>query len=173
MWLGGNAGTFDNAAFAMARFDLMTSSQTSSLDDLKQQAKRLRAKLAEQGQPISHSAALEMLAAQHGFKDWNTLAAIAGATPAANERGDMSARFQLGNRIDGAYLGQNFQGEILGVHGLPDRRYRLTVRFDEPVDVVEFDGFSNFRQRVTTVVGANGVSPKKRSDGTPHLRFDG
>ncbi|MGI9355183.1 MAG: glyoxalase superfamily protein [Rhizobiaceae bacterium] len=152
----------------------MTPSQIPSLDDLKQEAKRLRVKLAESGRPTSHGATLEILAAQHGFKDWNTLAASTNGPPAAsNDRGDMSARFQLGNRVVGVYLGQSFQGEILGVHGLPDGRYRLTVRFDQPVDVVEFEGMSNFRQRITTVVAADGVSPKKRSDGTPHLRVDG
>lgn len=152
----------------------MNTLQLPSLDDLKQQAKRLRATLAGQGQILTHSAALELLAAQHGFKDWNTLSASVARAPAeSNERGDISARFQLGNRVDGAYLGQPFQGEILGVHGLPDDKYRLTVRFDEPVDVIEFDSMSNFRQRVTTVVAANGISPKKRSDGTPHLRLDG
>ena len=41
--------------------------------------------------------------------------------------------------------------------------------FDEPVDVVEFESFTGFRQRVTAMVGGDGVSWAKTSDGAPHL----
>ncbi len=150
---------------------------TSQLPDaasLKQQAKRLRSHLAAQGRDISHSAALETLAHQHGYRDWNTLSAAAAEVERGrNERADMSAQFQVGGWVRGAYLGQPFTGEILGVQALSNGQYRLTLHFDDPVDVVEFDSFSAFRQRVTAIVRPDGVSPKKRSDGTPHLSLEG
>lgn len=52
-----------------------------ALEGLKEQAKRLRAALEEQGQTITHSKALELIAAQHGFRDWNTLHASVGNRP--------------------------------------------------------------------------------------------
>lgn len=48
----------------------------SSIAHAKQMAKRLRASLASQHHEISHSAALELIAHQLGFKDWNTAAAM-------------------------------------------------------------------------------------------------
>ncbi len=54
----------------------------------KDQAKRLRTALAEQGVELSHSAALELVARQHGARDWNTLAAdVAGTTTEARTFG--------------------------------------------------------------------------------------
>lgn len=47
--------------------------------DHKQQAKRLRTSLAERGVEVTHSEALELVAQQHGARDWNTLAAQPGA----------------------------------------------------------------------------------------------
>ena len=52
-----------------------------SIDRLKTQAKRLRANLAKSGTDIAHGKALELLAHQHGFKDWNTLHAAVGNGP--------------------------------------------------------------------------------------------
>lgn len=50
-------------------------------NDLKSQAKRLRKFLSTQNLNISHSLALEAVAAAHGFEDWNTAtAAISAAT---------------------------------------------------------------------------------------------
>ena len=37
----------------------------------KQEAKRMRATLTEQGEAISHALALERVAQRHGFRDWN------------------------------------------------------------------------------------------------------
>lgn len=153
----------------------MSTSNTSSgyVPDgtiLKQQAKRLRAHLASSGQTISHATALETVAHQYGFKDWNTLSA-ASLTQSEARAGlpDMSNHFQVGNWVKGAFMGKPFTGEILGVQLHVSGSYGLTIRFDEPVDVVEFESFSSMRSRVNVQVGPNGVSPKKRSDGTPHL----
>lgn len=48
--------------------------------DPRSMAARLRARLATQGTEISHGQALELVAAQLGYRDWNTCAA---ATPLA------------------------------------------------------------------------------------------
>ena len=49
----------------------------------KQLAKILRTDLAAAGISISHSSALELIAHQHGAKDWNTYSAISRARPVA------------------------------------------------------------------------------------------
>lgn len=46
-----------------------------SNNDPKPMAKRLRAELAARGLELTHSEALELLAHQHGHRDWNTMAA--------------------------------------------------------------------------------------------------
>lgn len=43
-----------------------------TIDDAKAQAKALRAALQAQGTAISHALSLEMIAKQHGARDWNT-----------------------------------------------------------------------------------------------------
>ena len=48
-------------------------------------------------------------------------------------------------------------------------RQRVTLHFDAPIDVVQFDSFSSFRQRVTAVIGVAGRSVEHTSNGTPHL----
>ncbi|MEM9140507.1 MAG: glyoxalase superfamily protein, partial [Pseudomonadota bacterium] len=135
--------------------------QSLSVPDLKTQAKSLRAALAASGQSVSHSQALELMAKQHGFRDWNTLHAAA----------DKSRSFALGQRVSGTYLGQPFRGKIIGIRALADgARFGLTIRFDAPVDVVTFEGLSNLRSQVQAVVNAAGESAEKTSDGVPHLR---
>ena len=118
-----------------------------SLDALKDQAKRLRTRLASEGETIGHSRSLELIAAQYGYRDWNTLHAAVGNRPPFNP-------WMLGARVKGRYLGQAFEGEVLSVQALTAQpgRYRLTMKFDEPVDVVTFESFSAFRQRVTATV---------------------
>jgi len=133
-----------------------------ALEVLKAQAKRLRQSLTAEGNFISHSEALELLAHQHGYRDWNTLHAAAGNRPASP--------LTLGATITGRYLGQPFKGEIIALAQLSHgSHYRLTVEFDEPVDVVTFDSFSAFRKRVNCTVGADGRSPAMTSDGKPQM----
>ena len=133
---------------------------------LKQQARRLRAGLEENGTQISHSRSLELLARQMGFKDWNTLHAAAGNRPPVSP-------VTLGERVQGTYLGQAFEGEVIGIQtvGAGDK-YRLTLHFDEPVDVVTFDSFSSYRQRINCTVDRTGVTAERTSDGRPHLMLD-
>lgn len=136
-----------------------------SIDDVKAQAKRMRAKLREQGQDISHSQALEIMAHQLGKKDWNTLFASFGNQPPA-------CPVVLGQRVKGAYLGQPFEGEVLGVaHMQTADHYRVTIKFDDPVDVVTFDSFSAYRQRVSATITADGISPEKTGNGLPQMQL--
>ncbi len=136
-----------------------------SIDALKGQARRLRAKLRADGVPISHGKSLEFLAHQHGFKDWNTLLAAArgGPTPCPAP---------LGARVRGRYLGQPFQGEVIAVQALsPPGRFRITLSFDAPVDVVTFASFSNLRRRVSCVIDAAGRTRETTSNGRPQLEL--
>ncbi len=134
-----------------------------SIQALKTQARRLRAQLGSKGQAITHSHALELLAHQYGHKNWNTLRAVAEAHPP-------SRTLSLGDLVRGHYLGQPFQGRVIGVQALtsPDHR-RISLQFNEPVDVVTFGSFSNLRQRVSCVIDKSGRSLNKTSDGRPHL----
>ncbi len=136
-----------------------------SIEALKSQAKRLRASLESADRAIGHAQALEAVARQYGFRDWNTLRAKALSNRP-------KAPVHVGEAVRGEYLGQHFTGRILGVGQLAAAdRYRITVKFDEPVDVVTFDSFSAFRQRVHCVVDATGTTPQKTSNGQPHLRL--
>lgn len=139
----------------------MTLSQDiAPVEELKAQAKRLREKLRQTGISLSHSEALEMVAHQHGVRDWNTLHAMAGNR----------MRLRVGDRVEGLYLGQPFTAEIRGMTKLGDGAHRrVTLQFDKPVDVVRFDSFSSFRQRVTGEIGWDGRSPRQTSDGEPQL----
>lgn len=137
--------------------------QNISLSDLKTHAKSLRTALADTGRNVTHSQSLELLAKQHGFRDWNTLHAKIGN---ASKPG-----FALNQRVKGAYLGQPFRGEIIGIRTMASKtHFAMSIRFDAPVDVVTFEGLSNFRSQVKAVVNADGVSAEKTSDGAPHLR---
>lgn len=140
--------------------------QLPALQDLKDQAKRLRARLASDGTSISHSKSLELLANQYGYKDWNTLHAAIGNRPSHSP-------VALGAEVRGRYLGQPFKGEVIAIAALtaPDR-FRVTFQFDEPVDVVTFDSFSAFRQRVTCTIDRSGRTAEKTSDGRPHMQLE-
>ena len=138
-----------------------------ALDALKDQARRLRKRFADDGQAIGHARALELIAAQYGFRDWNTLHAKVGNRAPFNP-------WMLGARVRGHYLGQPFDAEVRGVQALSAEpgRYRLTLHFDEPVDVVTFESFSAFRQRVSCTVDETGRSRERTSDGRPHLELE-
>lgn len=137
-----------------------------SLETIKDQAKRLRVRLSAEGSTVSHSKALELVAAQYGFRDWNTLSAKAGNRPPLNP-------WMLGSHVSGHYLGQPFRGEVISVRAIASRPgfYRLELNFNEPVDVVTFDSFSSFRHRVVATVGEDGRTVEKTSDGRPHMEL--
>ncbi|MEP0942985.1 MAG: glyoxalase superfamily protein [Rhizobiaceae bacterium] len=137
-----------------------------SLENLKQQAKRLRAQMGVDSQAIAHSQALELLAHQYGYRDWNTLHAASGNQPPGPP-------VTIGSRVSGRYLGQSFVGNIVSVSELGHgERYRVTINFDEPVDVVRFEGWSSFRRRVTSQISRIGRSPQRTSNGLPVMEID-
>jgi hypothetical protein len=135
-----------------------------SLDALKDQAKRLRDTLGRQGTTINHAKALELIAAQYGFRDWNTLMGVIGNGPPARS-------YNIGDQVIGHYLGQMFTGTIIAVQTLTSAhdRYRVTFDFDEPVDVVTFESWSAFRKRVTCTLDGDGRTVEKTSNGRPHM----
>ncbi|WP_221125144.1 glyoxalase superfamily protein [Rhizobium bangladeshense] len=137
------------------------------IEELKAQAKRLRQAMNDRGTALTHSAALEMIARQHGARDWNTLAALAARPNAAPK-----TPLFVGAHIRGRYLNQPFAGEILSLSARPGGLHRITIHFDEAVDVVTFESFSAFRRRVSAQIDADGVSPRKTSNGVPHLVLD-
>ncbi len=145
----------------------MTGSLTRypSIEALKGQARRLRATLGSDGEPITHGKSLELLAHQYGYKDWNTLHAAIGNAPPP-------CPVHLGARVQGSYLGQAFDGTVMGVQTLtPPNRFRVTLHFDQPVDVVTFGSFSNLRRRVSCIIDPSGKSAEKTSDGRPHMQL--
>ena len=134
----------------------------SPFEEAKTQARLLRIELANKGITISHSQSLERTAQQLGFRDWNTAAARLSNHP------DIAV--QVGDHVRGTYLKQHFTARVLSVteHG-NGSHYRIALDLDEPVDVVTFDSFSNYRNRVQGLINARGESPSITSDGEPHL----
>lgn len=131
-----------------------------TIEEAKAHAKSLRRSLAEDGTVLGHAQALELVASQNGARDWNTLSARLAKAD--------SAPFHCQQRVQGRYLGQAFKGEITAL-SCSGSHYSVTVRFDEPVDTVTFDSFSNMRRVVRSVVDLKGYSVRKTSNGTPHL----
>jgi len=136
-----------------------------NLDELKSQAKRLRASLAGTT-PISHAMALEAIAKQHGYRDWNTIhAACANAPPAPV--------WQVGQIVTGAYMGHPVRGVIKSVSAWAEGRMtRLSIDLDDPVNVSAFDSFDVTRRRLKANIGKDGATVEKTSNGVPHLKLD-
>lgn len=129
---------------------------------LKAQARRLRSTLADQGTPLTHAAALETVARQWGYRDWNTLNAVAQTEPP-------TPIWQIAQRVSGQYLGHAFTGRIKAVSPRGPNHTRLTITFDTPVDVVSSVHFSSLRKQISATVNAQGRTIEKTSDGNPHL----
>jgi hypothetical protein len=130
----------------------------------KVQAKRLREELAAEGVLITHAQALEKIAHRHGFRDWNTMHAfIKNLDPEA---------WGIGGRVTGKYLSQPFAATILSAEQLRPGWFHLVLKLDDAIDVVSFEGFSNLRKQIHSVVGPSGQSRERTSDGTPHLVLD-
>lgn len=146
---------------------MRTDTLLPTLDAAKDQARRLRSRLTREGNPVSHSRSLELIAIQYGFRDWNTLHAALG-----NRSGIENLR--PGSRVRGHYLGQPFSAKLLGIEMRSPAvdRYRVVLELDEAVDVVTFDSFSAFRKRVTGHVGTDGISREHTSNGQPQLELN-
>ncbi|TCU36466.1 glyoxalase superfamily protein [Rhizobium azibense] len=137
------------------------------IDELKAQAKRLRQAIETRGTAISHSAALELVARQLGVRDWNTLSALA-----TKPNADRVSALCVGSQVRGRYLNQPFVGKVLALAETGGGFHKITIHFNEPVDVVTFESFSAFRQRINAQIDTNGISPRKTSNGQPHLILD-
>ncbi len=97
-----------------------------------------------------------------GYRDWNTAVARLSNEP--------EFRIQVGDAVSGTYLKQPFTGRVLAVRELAGgSHFQVTLHLDEAVDVVTFDSFSSFRQRVNATINDEGVSRSRTSDGEPHL----
>ncbi|NIJ42408.1 hypothetical protein FHS78_002702 [Parvibaculum indicum] len=128
----------------------------------KRRARELRMELAAQGTSLTHSAALELVARELGYRDWNTASARLSNRP--------EFKPALGMRVTGTYLKQPFRGEIIAAREMAGgEAYEITIQFDEPVDVVSFDSFSAFRHRVTARVSSEGESRERTGDGERHM----
>ena len=135
---------------------------TSHIYTRVQAKARARQLKAESETPISLAAALEIVAKDMGFRDWNTASARLSNTPETN--------WHVGERVSGQYLKRPFTGRIHAVRELQaGSSYEVTLHFDTPVDVVDWDSFSAHRQRVKAIVSPEGISWAKTSDGVPHL----
>lgn len=136
---------------------------TVSAQTLKAEAKDLRAERAQSGQPVTQAAALEEVARNHGYRDWNT------ARAALPER--VAVRFQVGMRVKGLYLEQPFRGLLIGVQILGNmQNYTVTVLFDEPVNVTPNFMFAAHRHRVTATIDVHGITPALRGNGQPQMQ---
>ncbi|MEQ9245100.1 MAG: glyoxalase superfamily protein, partial [Nitratireductor sp.] len=79
--------------------ELPTMAETKAL------AKRLRQHLKDRGRTVTHARALETIAHQHGYRDWNTLCATIGQNgPDA---------WAPGQRVQGTYLSRPFEGTLI------------------------------------------------------------
>ncbi|WP_108397703.1 glyoxalase superfamily protein [Devosia submarina] len=133
---------------------------TQSVQTLKSEAKALREQRSAAGETLTHSEALEAIAKAHGFRDWNTAR--------ASLPDGVVAPFQLGQHVHGTYLDQPFRGVLIGVQMLgAGQHFKLTIQFDEPVNVTPTFMFAAFRHRVVATVDPQGVSPALRGNGRP------
>ncbi|MDJ0920885.1 MAG: glyoxalase superfamily protein [Henriciella sp.] len=131
----------------------------------KERARELRIDLGKAGTKISHGEALERIAKELGFRDWNTASARLSNAP--------EQRFRTGGEVSGRYLGKPFTGRLLAVRERAGgSQFEVTVRFDQPVDVVDWESFSALRQQVKATISAAGVTAAKTSNGEPHMRVE-
>lgn len=144
----------------------MHSNNNTPLQRAKFRARQMRVEQSKTGNQLSHGQALELVAKELGYRDWNTAAALLSNYP------DISV--QVGDHVRGTYLKQPFTGRVLSVTEQGGGAYfRVTLDLDEAVDVVTFDSFSAFRKRINAQIDIKGDSPAKTSDGEPHLSILG
>lgn len=140
----------------------MVTRHQPNVPNLKAQARRYRSSKAAQGRTISHSRALELVARQYGFFDWNTAIAHARMLP-------VPQGFPAGSHVSGQYMGQEFEARVTAATQLSANETFISLELWEPVDVVESDRFSAFRKRVSAIVGPDGNSYERLSTGNPQL----
>lgn len=132
----------------------------NSVSEAKSLAKALGDALVGQSTSISHAQALELVAHQNGARDWNTLhAKLSRAEPQP---------LQLNDEVRGQYLGQTFTGRVVALSKVGSN-LSVSLQLDLPIDTVRFESFSNMRRRIRGVIGPDGRSLQKTSDGMPQL----
>jgi hypothetical protein len=133
-----------------------------SVQTLKSEAKALRDQRSAAGENLTHGAALEAVAKAHGFRDWNT------ARASLPDR--VAVPYQVGQRVHGTYLEQPFKGVLIGVQLMGDQQhFKITVNFDEPVNVTPNLMFAAYRHRVMATIDFQGVTPALRGNGKPQM----
>jgi len=131
-------------------------------DQAKARARSIRAELQSENIHVNHSTALERVAKEQGYDNWNTLSACLSIQP--------EVPVQVGDRVAGAYLKQPFVGTIYAVRSCnKGRTFKVSIEFDEPVDVVQFESFTNLRKRINAEISQGRTSYAKTGDGVPHL----
>ncbi len=136
----------------------------STVQQAKEQAKRLRAQLVASGTVIGHGQSLEVLAQQRGFRDWNTM-------HAAIETRSLHP-WAAGDRVQGTYLAQPFTAVVISAQEQDPGWTRVHLELDAAVDVVTSDHFSNYRKRIRGTVGPKGYSAERTSNGQPQLQIE-
>lgn len=122
----------------------------------------IRADCASRDQAVSHAASLERTAHEQGYSNWNALAGKLSKAPKMS--------LGPGDRVEGVYLKRPFSGRIVGTELLGDgHSLRVEIHFDEPVDIVESELFSNVRRRINATISVGGITQAKTRDGVPHL----
>lgn len=142
---------------------------TVTSSDYKTHARRLRDALAAEGIALSHGRALDIVARQHGARDWNTLSAKTNIAPADDDLpakdAPVSVPFGVGDAVEGTFNGRGAKGRVVGLaETIKPDLWRVTVKFDPPVDASTSQHFRAERSRVEMVVGADGRS--RRLTGT-------
>lgn len=68
-------------------------------------------------------------------------------------------------------VGQAFTGRIVAVAKVGPNR-QVSLQLDAPIDTIMFQSLSNMRRHIRGIVGPDGRSPRKTSQGVPHLVID-
>ena len=102
---------------------------------LRPSCARMRSEQAQAGETHSHSAALEHVAQQLGFRDWNACVATLAQSEARS--------YETGDHVSGHYLSQPFTARILRATPAEGRPgwVQVELELDHPVDVVTSGGF--------------------------------
>ena len=136
-----------------------------TIEDAKRLAKQLRDQIKTDGEIVSHSKSLELLAQQQGYRDWNTMHAAIEDQPS-------SLPVKVGQTIRGHYLGHAFTADVLAVQRQSNgSRYKVTLNLEKAVDVVTFDSFSAFRKRINATVNQDGATTERNSQGVHILKL--
>lgn len=107
--------------------------QLPSAAQAKDQAKRLRIKMTENVASIGHAKSLELVAHQHGFRDWNTLFAAIGNGPPKG--------WAIGGKVSGTYLSQPFTGHVVSISIMRPGWFRLELHLDDLTRRHDVDDF--------------------------------